>query len=66
MCYRYYKLKIKHMKEKLTKQEVAEAKREAKAFGEMKKKFKKAIIEEVEKKEGTEAKKFIANRLQII
>jgi hypothetical protein len=34
------------MKEKLTKQEVAEAKREARSFAQMKKKFKKAIIED--------------------
>jgi hypothetical protein len=54
------------MKEKLTKQEVAEAKREARSFAQMKKKFRKAIIEEVDKKEGTEAKKFIANRLEIL
>jgi hypothetical protein len=54
------------MKEKLTKQEVAEAKREAKAFDEMKKKFKKAIIQEVDNKQGAEAKKFIINRLEIL
>ena len=34
------------MKEKLTKQEVAEAKREARSFAQMKKKFKKAIIQD--------------------
>jgi hypothetical protein len=54
------------MKEKLTKQEVTEAKKEAKAFGQMKKKFKHALLNEVEKKHGEDAKKFIASKLLIL
>ena len=45
------------MKQKLTKQEVAEAKREAKAFGQMKKKFTKALIEETLRTKAVESKK---------
>ena len=54
------------MKEKLTKQEVAEAKKEAQAFGQMKKKFKHAILNEVEKKHGEEAKKFMTSKILIL
>jgi hypothetical protein len=54
------------MKEKLTKQEVAEAKKEAQAFGQMKKKFKKALLSEVEKQKGSSAKDFITSKLQIL
>jgi len=35
------------MKQKLTKQEVAEAKKLAKSFGQMKKKFSKALIDDM-------------------
>lgn len=54
------------MKEKLTKQEVAEAKKEAQAFGQMKKKFKHAILNEIEKKHGEDAKKFMSSKIEVI
>jgi hypothetical protein len=54
------------MKEKLTKQEVAEAKKEAKAFGQMKKKFKHALLNEIEKKHGDEAKKFMKSKIEVL
>lgn len=54
------------MKEKLTKQEVAEAKREAKAFGQMKKKFKSALIDELKESNIKSVRKIISSKTELI
>ena len=54
------------MKEKLTKQEVAEAKREAKAFGQMKKKFKHALLNDLEKEKGKEVRNIMSSKTELI
>jgi hypothetical protein len=54
------------MKEKLTKQEVAEAKKEAKAFGQMKKKFKSALIDELKESNVKSVRKIISSKTELI
>jgi len=54
------------MKEKLTKQEVAEAKKEAKAFGQMKKKFKAALIQEPSTDIVKVSRKIISSKTELI